>query len=125
VDERLHFAHGKTAWFASVSQPLHLHVADRRATVVVNQSARWVHDDATGMALQSAAQVLQLDVSDPASIVLRDQYDVPGRVLDSRLVDGVLYLSSVQPGACVGCDESKVHDYNRDDDFERAPLEHP
>jgi hypothetical protein len=50
-----------------------------------------------------SSHIAALDVSDPASIALAGEFDLPGEISDSRLVGEVLYAVTYENGSCWRC----------------------
>ncbi|HEX4422653.1 MAG TPA: beta-propeller domain-containing protein [Kofleriaceae bacterium] len=51
----------------------------------------------------ASAQLIAIDVGDPAHLTTNAQLDVPGEIADSRIVGNVLYLATYENAACYGC----------------------
>ncbi len=85
--------------------PFEMYVEGDRAYVMYNGWGHYVVDETTGYARwETSSRVESLDISDPASIELLGQEDVPGEISDSRKVGDVLYLVTYENGYCYGCD---------------------
>jgi hypothetical protein len=91
--------------FRTSAKPLHLYLRDDFAYVVLNDVAVMARDEAVATtSLASSARILRLDVSNPAAIEIRGEYEIPGRVADSRLSGDVLYLVNFRDATCWKCD---------------------
>ncbi|MBX3227233.1 MAG: beta-propeller domain-containing protein [Labilithrix sp.] len=84
--------------------PFEFYVENGRAHVMLNDFGRWV-DEGGGKWVQTS-ELLELDVTNPASITEVGHYDVPGSISDSRLVGNTLYLVTMENGYCWRCDQS-------------------
>lgn len=85
-------------------QPFEMYVQNHHAYVEMNDFGHWDQDanDGYGQWVETS-ELLDFDVTNPATINEVGRYDVPGDVSDSRLVGNVLYLVTFQDGYCWEC----------------------
>lgn len=90
------------------AQPFEMYVEDGQVFVMTNDYGSYDYDEASGgYVWHSSSRLLALDASDPASIVSRGEFELPGSIQDSRRVGDVLYLVTFEDGWCWGCEENQ------------------
>lgn len=90
------------------AQPFEMYVDGDQVFVMTSDYGSYDYDEETGeYAWHSASRLLALDVSDPANIASRGEFELPGWIQDSRRVGDVLYLVTFEDGWCWGCQENQ------------------
>lgn len=85
--------------------PFEMYVDDGQVFVMYSEYGSYAFDEALGgYAWRSSSKLVALDASDPSDVVVRGEFDLPGRVQDSRRVGDVLYLVTHEDGYCWGCE---------------------
>jgi hypothetical protein len=90
------------------AQPFEMYVEGGQVFVMTSDYGTYDYDEASGgYTWHSSSRLLALDVSDPARIVSRGEFEMPGTIQDSRRVGDVLYLVTFEDGWCWGCEENQ------------------
>ena len=90
------------------AQPFEMYVEDGQVFVMTNDYGSYDYDEQSGgYVWHSSSRLLALDARDPASIVSRGEFELPGSIQDSRRVGDVLYLVTFEDGWCWGCEENQ------------------
>jgi hypothetical protein len=90
------------------AQPFEMYVDSGQVFVMTNAYGSYDYDEASGgYVWHSSSRLLALDASNPASIVSRGEFELPGTIQDSRRVGDVLYLVTFEDGWCWGCAENQ------------------
>jgi hypothetical protein len=85
-------------------EPFEMYVEDGRAFVMYSSFGHYVHDtEANGWRWVETSRILALDARQPSAIKVEGEYDLPGRIDDSRRIDDRLYLVSYENGYCWKC----------------------
>lgn len=89
-------------------QPFEMYVDGGQVFAMLSDYGSYAWDEAVGgYAWHSASRLVALDASDPAQIVARGEFEIPGTIQDSRRVGDVLYLVTFEDGWCWGCEASR------------------
>lgn len=89
-------------------QPFEMYLDGGQVFVMMNDYGSYALDEATGAyAWHSSSRLVALDVSNPASIHARGEFEIPGTIQDSRRVGDILYLVTYEDGWCWGCEENQ------------------
>jgi len=90
------------------AQPFEMYVDGGQVFVMTNDYGSYDYDEASGgYTWHSSSRLLALDTSDPARIVSRGEFELPGTIQDSRRVGDALYLVTFEDGWCWGCEENQ------------------
>lgn len=90
------------------AQPFEMYVDAGQVFVMYTDYGDYTWDDVVGgYVWRQTSRLVALDASDPADIQLTGEFDIPGRIQDSRRVGDVLYLVTHQDGYCWGCTETQ------------------
>lgn len=93
--------------FRAHAQPFEMYVDGTEVFVMYADYGSYEFDEEVGgYAWRTSSKLVALDASNPAQIVARGEFDMPGFIQDSRRVGDVLYLVTHEDGYCWGC-ESK------------------
>jgi len=84
--------------------PFEMYVEGDRAYVMYNGWGEYSADDSGSWNWKITSRIQALDVSNPESIVVIGEHDVPGEVVDSRKVGEILYLVTYENGYCWQCE---------------------
>jgi len=88
-------------------QPFEMYVEDGQVFVMLNDYGTYEWDDAeSAYTWHSSSKLVALDATNPASIVSRGEFEVPGYIQDSRRVGDIVYLVTFEDGYCWECDQS-------------------
>ncbi len=89
-------------------QPFEMYVDGGQVFAMLTDYGSYAWDDAVdGYSWHSASRLLALDASDPSSITLRGEFEVPGAIQDSRRVGDILYVVTFEDGWCWGCEADR------------------
>jgi len=91
--------------FRANASPFEMYVENGQVFVMLADFGRYVFDEEGEYSWQTQSRLLALDASNPAAIVERGSFDLPGRIQDSRRVGDVLYLVTHQDGWCWRCED--------------------
>ena len=84
--------------------PFEMYVDSGQVFVMYSDFGHYGWDEASGgYRWISSSQLMALDASDPTSITPTGEFELPGRIQDSRRVGDVLYLVTHEDGYCWGC----------------------
>jgi hypothetical protein len=90
--------------FRANATPFEMYVEGDQVFVMFSEYGSYGWDDEVGgYTWHTASRLLALDASDPADIVVRGEFELPGELQDSRRVGDVLYLVTHENGYCWGC----------------------
>ncbi|MBL4684982.1 MAG: beta-propeller domain-containing protein, partial [Nannocystaceae bacterium] len=85
--------------------PFEMYVEDGQVFVIYSDYGSYSFDEALGgYVWRSSSKLVALDATDPADVVVSGEFDLPGRIQDSRRVGEILYLVTHEDGYCWGCE---------------------
>jgi len=88
--------------------PFEMYIDGGQVFVMYTDFGRYGWDeDAGGYQWQTSSKLVALDATTPSEIVSTGEFDMPGRIQDSRRVGDVLYLVTHEDGYCWGCDSER------------------
>ncbi len=84
--------------------PFEMYLRDSVVLAMFSSFSRYVKDAQTqSWSYVQTSAVVALDASDPADIKVIGEFDIPGEISDSRLVDDVMVVVSYENGYCYNC----------------------
>jgi hypothetical protein len=90
--------------FRANATPFEMYVEGDQVFVMFSEYGSYDWDDEVGgYTWHTASRLVALDASNPADIVVRGEFELPGELQDSRRVGDVLYLVTHENGYCWGC----------------------
>jgi hypothetical protein len=90
--------------FRANATPFEMYVEGDQIFVMFSEYGSYGWDaELGGYTWHTASRLIALDASDPANIVLRGEFELPGELQDSRRVGEILYLVTHENGSCWGC----------------------
>ena len=85
--------------------PFEMYIDDRQVFIMYTDFGHYGWDEeAGGYRWISSSQLVALDATDPADITPTGEFEMPGRIQDSRRVGDVLYLVTHEDGYCWSCE---------------------
>ncbi len=89
------------------AEPFEMYVENGQVFVMYQGWGEYVEDPETGgYTWQTTSRLMALDASNPAAIIARGDFSVPGYISDSRRVGDVLYVVTKEDQWCWACDGS-------------------
>lgn len=86
------------------ASPFEMYIDDGQVFVMYTDFGGYGWDaEAGGYLWQTSSKLVALDATTPSDIVSTGEFDMPGRIQDSRRVGDVLYLVTHEDGYCWGC----------------------
>jgi uncharacterized secreted protein with C-terminal beta-propeller domain len=91
--------------YRTLATPFEMYLEGNTVIAMFNDYSRYTYDETSqGYVWRNTSRVQALDTTDPANIIVTGEFDVPGRVTDSRLVGDVMYLVTEQYSGCWQCE---------------------
>ncbi|TPV95062.1 MAG: hypothetical protein B7733_11945 [Myxococcales bacterium FL481] len=91
--------------FRASGTPFEMYVEQGHVFVMYSTFGHYIYDtEAMAWRWVHSSRLLALDATDPREIVIEGEFDLPGRIEDSRRIDDRLYLVSHEDGYCWSCD---------------------
>jgi len=85
-------------------QPFEMYVDAGQVFAMMSDYGSYAWDEAEGAyTWHSASRLIALDATNPAAIVARGEFEMPGWIQDSRRVGDILYIVTYEDGWCWGC----------------------
>ena len=92
--------------FRAHARPFEMYIDGGQVFVMYTDYGSYEYDPELGAySWQSSSRLMALDATNPASIAVRGEFDMPGWIQDSRRVGDVLYLFTYEDGWCWQCDD--------------------